>query len=141
MEEDARLEDGKEECAQLYGISRDSFKRLQKDSAYFYWLKLEKQELAKYISRLRKLYIDNDGEESTKPPLEPEETVNQPKLVASDKATIQVRVIVVEARGLLNKDEDGGSDPYVVLEYSDSRYQTEVVPHSLEPYWNQEVNL
>jgi len=46
---------------------------------------------------------------------------------------------VVEARGLLAKDLNGKSDPYVKITCDDWKERTKIIKETLNPKWEQEV--
>lgn len=45
----------------------------------------------------------------------------------------QLIVTILQGRGLIPKDDDGLSDPFCVVKYGNSKYQTQVVPKTLDP--------
>ncbi len=50
--------------------------------------------------------------------------------------------LVVEARGLLNKDMFGGkTNPFVVLKFGNQEFASRVIKSSLAPAWNQTFAL
>merc|ERR1712180_192834 len=53
-----------------------------------------------------------------------------------DKADYKLRVTVVEAVDLINKDKIGKSDPYVVVKFQDEEFRSPTVRNSLSPKWN-----
>merc|ERR1712115_204078 len=53
-----------------------------------------------------------------------------------DKADYKLRVTVVEAVDLINKDKIGKSDPYVVVKFQDQEFRSPTVKNSLSPKWN-----
>merc|ERR1712180_123640 len=53
-----------------------------------------------------------------------------------DKADYKLRVTVVEAADLVNKDKIGKSDPYVVIKFQDQEFRSPTVKNSLSPKWN-----
>merc|ERR1711962_1301740 len=53
-----------------------------------------------------------------------------------DKADYKLRVTVVEAVDLINKDKIGKSDPYVVVKFQDQEFRSPNVKNSLSPKWN-----
>jgi len=52
-----------------------------------------------------------------------------------------LKVVMHEAKGLIAKDLNGYSDPFVVLGLAGQRCQTRVVPASLNPIWEQMVYM
>eukprot|EP00158_Paraphelidium_tribonemae_P009527 Partr_v1_DN28890_c0_g1_i2_m33021 putative C2 domain protein len=112
-----------------YGCKESSFER---PDIYAYWRKIEHQELNRLVFRLKKVYLDAAKSQSN---------LTATSEDRSEKSHRSIKIRVVEARGLLAKDEDGGSDPYVVVEHGTERYETEVVSDSLMPLWDQEMLL
>merc|ERR1712002_732413 len=53
-----------------------------------------------------------------------------------DKAGYKLRVTVVEAVDLINKDKIGKSDPYVIVKFQDQEFRSSTVKNSLSPKWN-----
>lgn len=136
LERDSKIEEENEYLTALYGLTQDSFHRFNK-AGFFFWRKLEKQDMLKHVARLTKLYI-----KPVEDKLSEVADAEKNEKAQSLSGKVRIRVLVVEARNLTIKDNDGKSDPYVVVEYGhDQRYQTEVVAHSLQPYWNQEIAL
>ena len=55
--------------------------------------------------------------------------------------TFVVTVAVQRGRGLLAKDSNGTSDPYLVLQYEKQRHKTKVVSKNLNPVWEEKLLL
>merc|ERR1712126_702360 len=53
-----------------------------------------------------------------------------------DKTGYKLRVTVVEAVDLINKDKIGKSDPYVIVKFQDQEFRSPTVKNSLSPKWN-----
>ena len=54
---------------------------------------------------------------------------------------VQLTVTVIEARGLLGKDADGLSDPYVEMNYNRRTETTRVAHKTLHPEWRQDFTI
>ncbi|ERN19192.1 C2 and GRAM domain-containing protein At1g03370 isoform X2 [Amborella trichopoda] len=54
---------------------------------------------------------------------------------------MKLSVYVIEARGLLAKDLNGFSDPYVKIQLGRCKYRTKVVKKNLNPSWNEEFSF
>ncbi|KAI3646216.1 hypothetical protein MP228_009144 [Amoeboaphelidium protococcarum] len=110
------------------------------EPVFYYWRKLEKKDLGRFISRLDKLYIHPDQGQADVPVqsevIAPQEDKTQ------SQGMQQIRIRVIEAKNLAAKNEDvQSSDPYVAVEWGKERYETSVVQGSLFPLWDQEVQL
>ncbi|MET9141991.1 C2 domain-containing protein [Streptomyces parvulus] len=55
--------------------------------------------------------------------------------------TANYRVETIEARGLLPKDFNGSSDPYVKLSLGDQKYKTSALSETLTPRWDVDFNF
>lgn len=52
------------------------------------------------------------------------------------------RIIIVEAKGLLIKGDDGSCDSYAVIEHDmEQRYETSVVTKTNNPEWNEAITM
>merc|ERR1711962_1012487 len=53
-----------------------------------------------------------------------------------EKISYTLKVTVVEASDLVNKDKIGKSDPYVIVKFQDQEFKSSTVKNSLSPKWN-----
>merc|ERR1712240_658621 len=53
-----------------------------------------------------------------------------------EQISYTLKVIVVEATDLVNKDKIGKSDPYVIVKFQDQEFRSPTVKNSLSPKWN-----
>jgi hypothetical protein len=63
----------------------------------------------------------------------------QPALVAAANATATKLVVTIhEARGLMAKDKEGLSDPYVEVAYGVQTFKTRIVQRTIRPVWGEQ---
>ncbi|KAL7275718.1 phosphatidylserine decarboxylase [Rhizina undulata] len=55
--------------------------------------------------------------------------------------TLVLKATVVKGRNLAPKDKNGFSDPFLVVSLSEYRFQTQVVPKTLDPIWNNSFEM
>lgn len=60
---------------------------------------------------------------------------------AINESSLVLKVSVNQGRNLAPKDKNGLSDPYLVLQWSDYRFQTEAQPKTLNPVWNDTFDM
>ena len=111
-----------------------------KEAAFHYWRKQERHALLKHSARLHKTHLQE--QEKMELPVEGVQEKEASKQKSKPNPHARICVHIVEARNVAIKDDCGTSDPYCVIEYgSKQRYETNVVPKTLYPRWDQDITL
>ncbi|OAY67133.1 Synaptotagmin-5 [Ananas comosus] len=108
------------------GSARVNLEGISEDSCRDVWVPLEKVSSGEI--RLQIEAVKNEDNEG-------------PKNSATSYGSGWIELVLIEARDLVAADLRGTSDPYVRVQYGNTKKRTKVVHKTLNPHWNQTLEF
>ena len=126
-------------------LCKEIFKKMDKDNDNiitldeFLWSFVEAEDLLQAsIKDIKKTIFDNFKrmEEYQKKMIQARtgESFNRYGIMKGSVLTVDI----IEAKDLIPMDSNGLSDPYVIIECENQRFQSKYIPETLNPVWNEE---